>query len=74
MNLIALLARISAASAAVSAAGLFLGVPAAVFFLISASAFILLIAARDYAPRSRRWEPVLVTSTSPRKSPLRLAV
>ena len=60
MKLSSLLAKFSAAISVVTLAlaVLFTGY-AATFLAISAVAFVGLIAARDYAPRPRRWQPAV---------------
>jgi len=63
MKLVTLLSRATALSAAAFALALIFNEYAGVFYTVAASAFLLLIAARDYAPRARRWEPR--TGTSP---------
>lgn len=38
-------------------------------YAVAASSFILLIVARDYAPKPRRWEPRLMTAQPNRPQP-----
>ncbi|HWL16748.1 MAG TPA: hypothetical protein VNR00_14165 [Opitutus sp.] len=76
MNIVSLLLRFNAFSAAVSALALAFNAHPLAFYCVAASAFLLLIAAADYAPPARRWEPAAVRARlrAHREQSLALAV
>lgn len=78
MKLISLLTRVTAGTAAVFAIAFLSNWHASAAYAIATSAFLLLIVARDYSPRARRWQPRLApvhrTPGARAKQRLRLAV
>lgn len=74
MKIVSLLTRVAVLTVAVSAFAILFDVYAGLFTGIAASALLLLIAARDYAPRPRRWLPrVAPVRPSPNRHSFRLA-
>jgi hypothetical protein len=68
MKLASLPSRISAATTAVALTVALFATNHTVtvaFFSVAAVAFVGVIAARDYAPRARRWQPSVVTANRP---------
>lgn len=65
MKVVALLSRLAALALATAGLAILFDVHAGVASAVAASIFLLLIAARDYAPRRRLWQPRLAPAHRP---------
>lgn len=68
MKLVTTLIRLSLVATASAALGFATGRYELAAFGAATSSLLLLIAARDYAPRSRRWQPRLAPANRPTAS------
>jgi len=66
MKLVSFFSRVAAVATTAFLLAVLFDHYVAAFFGIAASSFFLLIVAKDYAPKSRRWEPRLVPVHEPR--------
>lgn len=76
MKLVSLLSRLSLAAVSAFVFALVLNQHALAVFAVAVSSLLLLVAARDYAPRARGWQPRLAPVNHPASRsthPFRLA-